>query len=618
MGTWAAFDVIESALYRACKEGNNLADGILSANEVLGMITSSQVPTPTGRIIFDGYGVNSAFASIVVQALPSSPTAEVVAPSVQQTATFVYPMPTWDERHYKWHLIRGTPELTAIAVASVCSLILLTIMITVFIHRKGEDIALLLSYNYSTNLYVVPIVDVQIRMFHYLHIVSLCFAAMIICWGLALMWQADVTLTQCNGYPWMLYLPASYLVNLINVKAHRLSTFLRVRDGKRPKPFSHGKVMQYTLLLTLFTVLILFLAMFIDPPTLVRQQDDVYRPSLDRYHCKLGNAAVGLLYLLVLGHVILSLICVVSVRNGMEAFKDGMIIKESFVILYAFLLVAVILSSLGLTAPTAYMLRTAVLSFGVTLFCLRLLINRCSRYWVPDVLSTRLLQLHKFLVQPVAEYLNPDSSSAYTSHANQSENVLKLVRGSVQLDNDADGPLYTSDQPATNCLNEMISVLSDPIRGKLFNAIGKKALCMESMEFVTGVIKYRKEAEDLLMVHSGHASNRLRETAKQLVQRHVAQNSEEEVNVSSKARSAVEKHLNSWIQDTPFLSTERASEALKEDYFHRADIFDPAFKEVCTMLYQNLWNKFRNAELQQIAGGGGMGSEVYDSSSIHV
>jgi len=112
-------------------------DGILTANEVLGMITSSQVPTPTGRIVFDDYGVNSAYASIVVQSLPSSSTAEIVAPTVQQTAKFVYPMPTWSERHYKWHLIRGDPELAAVAIAAICSLILLTIMITVYVHRKG-------------------------------------------------------------------------------------------------------------------------------------------------------------------------------------------------------------------------------------------------------------------------------------------------------------------------------------------------------------------------------------------------------------------------------------------------------------------------------------------------
>jgi len=212
-------------------------------------------------------------------------------------------------------------------------------------------------------------------------------------------------------------------------------------------------------------------------------------------------------------------------------------------------------------------------------------------------------------VKPLEEYLN-----IFPPNSVQSENVLKLVRGSVELEADMDGPLYTTDAPASNCINEMISVLSDPVRGKLFHAIGKKALCNEGLDFVTNVIKYRKEAEDLLIAHSGHASNRLKETAKLLVQMHITQNSEEEVNVSSKVRTAVEKQLSSWVQDTPLISAEGAQEALKGDFYHRAEIFDPAFKEVCTMLYQNLWNKFRTAELQQMAGGGSS-NEAFDSKS---
>jgi len=294
-----------------------------------------------------------------------------------------------------------------------------------------------------------------------------------------------------------------------------------------------------------------------------------------------------------------------------------MIMKESFVVLYAFVLVSVVLSSLDLTAPESYMLRTGMLSFGVTLFCLRLLLSRCFKFWVPDALLGRLRKLNEKLIKPVEEYLNPEGSSAYTSHAHQSENVLKLVRGSVDLGTDSDGPIYATDAPPANSIDEMISVLLDPVRGKLFYAIGKKALCNESLEFVTNVIKYRKEAEDLLITHSGHASNRLKETASLLVQMHIAQNSEEEVNVSSKARTAVEKQLNSWTQDTPLISAEGAQEALKGDYFHRTELFDPAFKEVCTMLYQNLWNKFRTAELQQMAGGGSS-HEVFDSNTLNI
>jgi len=75
-------------------------------------------------------------------------------------------------------------------------------------------------------------------MLHHLHICVMCMAAACVCWGLALAWQADKTQEQCNVYPWLVYLPGSFLVHLTNIKAYRLSIFLR-SDG-RPKPFSHG------------------------------------------------------------------------------------------------------------------------------------------------------------------------------------------------------------------------------------------------------------------------------------------------------------------------------------------------------------------------------------------
>jgi len=138
VATWAAFDVLESAIYRATQEGNNVADGILTADEVLGMLPQSQATTPFGRVAFNANGVNTLATSIAVQALPSSSTAEIVAPSNLKTASFVYPMPTWDERTYRWRLFRGTSERGLTALASLCSLLLLAIIITVCVHRTGQ------------------------------------------------------------------------------------------------------------------------------------------------------------------------------------------------------------------------------------------------------------------------------------------------------------------------------------------------------------------------------------------------------------------------------------------------------------------------------------------------
>jgi hypothetical protein len=130
----------------------------------------SQAATPIGRVVFDGLRVNSAQTSIVVQVMmttlhrtpsrtpfglvPTRPgavadslplslltthtftsstpspsplpppstlqaqpssvpgaTAEIVFPSGQRTAPFIYPMPTWDERVYTWALIKVRARL---------------------------------------------------------------------------------------------------------------------------------------------------------------------------------------------------------------------------------------------------------------------------------------------------------------------------------------------------------------------------------------------------------------------------------------------------------------------------------------------------------------------------
>ena len=134
---WACFDVVESAVYRAASVPEFAKDGMLSPAEVLHMLYGSQVPTPFGRIVFDANRVNSFAPSIVVQVLPSNPTSEIVAPASVQSARIVYPMPTWDERTYKWYLIRGSEEKSAIAIAALCSFILITLIITVCRHRKG-------------------------------------------------------------------------------------------------------------------------------------------------------------------------------------------------------------------------------------------------------------------------------------------------------------------------------------------------------------------------------------------------------------------------------------------------------------------------------------------------
>ena len=136
--TWAALDMIEAAVYRAATVPANVVNGQLQASGVLFSLNGEELTTPFGRVAFDSNGVNSAAKALMSQKLPSSSTSEIVYPSDIQTASFVYPMPTWDERVYTWSLVGGDQKKVSVIVAAICSAILVVIMATVFVHRKGE------------------------------------------------------------------------------------------------------------------------------------------------------------------------------------------------------------------------------------------------------------------------------------------------------------------------------------------------------------------------------------------------------------------------------------------------------------------------------------------------
>ena len=152
---WAAFDALEAAVYKATKLSHDVGIRELSTNDnlkktILAMLSSSQVPTPIGRVVFDSNGVNTAMQSIAVQLLPSSSLSEIVGPSSVLTATYVYPAPTWEERVYRWSLLKGYQEVYSVCIAAVCTFVLVVIIITVCIHRKGE-LLMKISYSYQVN-----------------------------------------------------------------------------------------------------------------------------------------------------------------------------------------------------------------------------------------------------------------------------------------------------------------------------------------------------------------------------------------------------------------------------------------------------------------------------------
>ena len=422
-------------------------------------------------------------------------------------------------------------------------------------------------------------------------------AALAVCWGTTLLWQADVRQAQCSGYMWLVYLPGSFLVQLVNMKAYRLSTFLTYLD-RRPKPFPHGRVMRLTLLSLIVTVILVLIAATVDPPTRHRVVVDPYRAKLDYYYCHTTGVADALMYVLVTGHVVVSMSCVISVRNGLDAFKDGMIIKEAFVLLYAFVLVAWIIQHLKLSAAVTYMLRSIMINLGVTLFLVRLLINRCIRHWLPQILLDFATSVHQKYVRTYIEG---------GVHLSSQAEGIAVALSSDQAKVTDESPLYQIAAPEDSNVDEMLSAISDPRRGALFRQLAKSLLIVENVDFLVDVLAYRNQTENEIVKFSAAANPCVQEAARNLYIKYIKTGADDEVNVSSNTRSQIEKILgsSSWVASEPFVSRETAAASLSSDPLKRGVLFQPAFKEISHMLYQNAWHKFKAHEAEVLAGHSG-------------
>lgn len=287
-----------------------------------------------------------------MQYLDAAANNEIVSPSEVRTHPFVYPMPTWKEREYSWSIIESN-TMKCVALGAVLSSMLFIIMITIVIHRNEMDI----------------------RMLYMPHLLLMLWASLLFYWTLVFVWQSDMNQTQCDVQLWLIYLPASFIIQLTNMKAYRLSVFLTSDNKSRRKRLTHNRILLLTLAWVSFTGLLLLIAQLADPPTSTKVVVDVYRPSKDYHVCRNNGLTTGILYFLVIFHMLFSIYCVAAVRNGSEAFKDGLIMKEAFVLLFGCISIAYIFAQLNLSQETFYFLRNVFLGIGMILFNTRLLLR---------------------------------------------------------------------------------------------------------------------------------------------------------------------------------------------------------------------------------------------------
>ena len=456
-------------------------------------------------------------------------------------------------------------------------------------------------------------------MLDYRQVIAMCVSAMVVCWGLALLWQADVTQSQCDSFLWVIVLPTSFLIHLNNIKAYRLSVIIRA-NFKRLKPFPHSKVLRLSLLWTSITVLFLFVIVITDPPRRVLTYSDDIRPSLNRYQCRSGLVSSTLLAILVVGHVIASVVCVVSVRNGMEAFRDGTLLKEAFVGLYSCFLVSFILQQLDLSLTSQYEMRTIFIGIGVTAFCVRLLINRCLRHWIPLFVQYRLSAFYEKYLKPVLYDKTLTHSRGLCSrvgsqpgrNGGQSQNMLIDRTGrKSSVGTDVESPVYTVEYPSENSISEMYAAISDPTRYKLLFAIAKGHGCSEGLEFIRSVLCHRIDA-DILRDHAAAlpkdaavakaSSENLLTQVDQIIKNQILIKSDTYLKLSSTTKGYIERCLKEWKDDIYVSSAEIAYAKISAQYNNRVSIVDPAFDDMSVLIFQMIWTHFRTTETEILAG----------------
>ena len=99
-----------------------------------------------------------------MQLQPGQKVPFIVAPSGQATMEFIYPIPTWEERIYKWDLFKSiSGVMISLSVAVVCSIVIGAMLITMIIHRHGTFLfltslfLLIIFYNILLFIYSIMI-----------------------------------------------------------------------------------------------------------------------------------------------------------------------------------------------------------------------------------------------------------------------------------------------------------------------------------------------------------------------------------------------------------------------------------------------------------------------------
>lgn len=124
---------------------------------------------------------------------------------------------------------------------------------------------------------------------------------------------------------------------------------------------------------------------------------------------------------------------------------------------------------------------------------------------------------------------------------------------------------------------------------------------IENVDFICEVFRYKAQAEEFMQNSTAVASDEMKTEAMALYYQYIQTNSPDEVNVSAATRDVVKKQFDQWKPNSNLISKDIARKDLEGDILRRVLVFEPAYREILVMLYQNLWTKFQVAEATAFA-----------------
>jgi len=222
-----------------------------------------------------------------------------------------------------------------------------------------------------------------------------------------------------------------------------------------------------------------------------------------------------------------------------------------------------------------------------------LLVNRCVKYWIPERHHKRISSFHNAYLAPMLNGRN--ASSHHVSSINASIHNLA---------DDRDEPEFQKDIPEENSLAEFVAAMNDPRRYKLLETVAKNCFCKENLDFVMQIQGFNAMARSIVRAESKSINSSIREYAISLIKKYVGSQAEEEVNLPAKKCAQITLAMQEWMEQSDLVSDETAGLLLGSiPMKKRMEMFEPAYKEILIMLYQNVWNKFRTLEMQSMAAG---------------